>query len=142
MTDAALLGASRDRLLRGASRHPLAAVCAEGLARCGAENGTRLALLVSGGGDSMALLLLVAAIRERSDPSLDSIAVLTIDHGLRPEARDECAAAHALARELGIAEGTVKVHLAMVYRALGVRNRTESMYRVLSADAADAVARL
>lgn len=47
-----------------------------------------------------------------------------------------------IARELGIAEGTVKVHLAMVYRALGVRNRTEAMYRVLSADAAGAVARL
>jgi tRNA(Ile)-lysidine synthase len=102
VTDAALLGASRDRLLRAASRHPLAAACAEGLARCGAANGTRLALLVSGGGDSMALQLLVAAIRERSDPSLDSIAVLTVDHGLRPEARDECAEALALARELGI----------------------------------------
>ena len=47
-----------------------------------------------------------------------------------------------IARDLGIAEGTVKVHLAMVYRALGVRNRTEAMYRVLSADAAGAVARL
>ena len=47
-----------------------------------------------------------------------------------------------IARELGIAEGTVKVHLAMVYKALGVRNRTEAMYRVLSADAAEAVARL
>lgn len=47
-----------------------------------------------------------------------------------------------IARELGIAEGTVKVHLAMVYRALGVRNRTEAMYRVLAANAAGAIERL
>jgi DNA-binding NarL/FixJ family response regulator len=47
-----------------------------------------------------------------------------------------------IARKLGIAEGTVKVHLAMVYRALGVRNRTEAMYRVLSADAVQAIERL
>lgn len=47
-----------------------------------------------------------------------------------------------IARQIGIAEGTVKLHLAMVYRALGVRNRTEAMYRVLSADAAKAIERL
>lgn len=47
-----------------------------------------------------------------------------------------------IARELGIAEGTVKVHLAMVYRALGVHNRTEAMYRVLAADAGHTLARL
>lgn len=44
-----------------------------------------------------------------------------------------------ISRELGIAEGTVKVHLSMVYRALGARNRTDALYRVLAADAASAV---
>lgn len=44
-----------------------------------------------------------------------------------------------IAQDLGIAEGTVKVHLAMVFRALGVRNRTEAIYRVLAAGATSAV---
>ncbi|MBL8288056.1 MAG: response regulator transcription factor [Rubrivivax sp.] len=47
----------------------------------------------------------------------------------------------AIARDLGIAENTVTVHLAMAFRALGVRNRTEAMYRVLAADAVHAVER-
>jgi tRNA(Ile)-lysidine synthase len=51
----------------------------------------------------MALLVLAAAVRERTDPTLDSLAVLSVDHGLRPESRAECAAAIALAEELGIA---------------------------------------
>lgn len=93
---------SRERLLLAASRHPLAARCAEGLLRCEAHATDRLALLVSGGGDSMALLMLVAALRERNDAALDSLAVLTVNHGLRAEAGDECDAALALARMLGI----------------------------------------
>ena len=34
-----------------------------------------------------------------------------------------------IARELGIAESTVKTHLAAVYAALGVHNRTEAAYQ-------------
>ena len=44
--------------------------------------------------------------------------------------------AKLIARELGIAEGTVKVHLSMVYRALGARNRTDALCRVFEAKAA------
>lgn len=45
----------------------------------------------------------------------------------------------SIARTLGIAEGTVKVHLSMVYRALGVRNRVGALCRVLKADAVSAL---
>lgn len=45
----------------------------------------------------------------------------------------------SIARRLDIAEGTVKVHLSMVYRALGVKNRVGALYRVLQADAASAL---
>ena len=40
-----------------------------------------------------------------------------------------------------IAEGTVKVHLSMVYRALGVKSRVGAMCRVLQANAADVLDR-
>ena len=33
-----------------------------------------------------------------------------------------------IARELDIAEGTVKAHLSLAYRALGVHNRTEAVF--------------
>ena len=44
-----------------------------------------------------------------------------------------------IARQLGIAEGTVKVHLSMVYRALGARNRTDALCRVFEAQATAAL---
>jgi DNA-binding NarL/FixJ family response regulator len=44
-----------------------------------------------------------------------------------------------IARQLSSAEGTVKVHLSMVYRALGARNRTDALCRVFEAQAATAL---
>lgn len=44
-----------------------------------------------------------------------------------------------ISRQLGIAEGTVKVHLSMVYKALGARNRTDALCRVFSAQATAAL---
>lgn len=37
-----------------------------------------------------------------------------------------------IARTLGIAEGTVKIHLAAIYRALGVRTRAEAIVKLKS----------
>lgn len=45
----------------------------------------------------------------------------------------------SIARRLDIAEGTVKVHLSMVYRALGVKNRVAALCRVLQAGAGHAL---
>ncbi|MCE2881685.1 MAG: tRNA lysidine(34) synthetase TilS [Planctomycetaceae bacterium] len=97
----------RARLMLAASRHPLAARVARGLAIAGVGEHEPLLLLVSGGGDSLAMLLLVAAVRERTDATLGSLAVLSIDHGLRDESREECGVAMALARTLAIAQAEV-----------------------------------
>ncbi len=44
-----------------------------------------------------------------------------------------------IARQMNIAEATVKVHLGMVYKALGVSGRVEALCRVLQAEAATAL---
>ena len=90
----------RAELLLRASRHPLAALMRDALDACGVATDETLLLLISGGGDSMAMLLLAAAVRERTDPTLASLASLTIDYGLRAEARAECERAVSFARHL------------------------------------------
>ena len=90
------------------------------------NSGGRLALAVSGGADSLALLLLAA----RAFPG--QIQVLTVDHGLRAAAADECALVRRLAASLDIPAETLVLSLApggnvqararaARYRALGER---------------------
>ena len=62
-----------------------------------------LILAVSGGPDSTALMALVAAWQERP-PAL----VVTVDHGLRPDAADEAAMVAANAKRLGLPAQIVK----------------------------------
>jgi len=92
-------------------------------------------------------LLLAESVSQRSDPEelpREDLAGFVASE-LSPRQRQVLALAirglpaKLIARELAIAEGTVKVHLSMVYRALGARNRTDALYRVLAADAASAV---
>ncbi|MGH6726511.1 MAG: tRNA lysidine(34) synthetase TilS [Pseudolabrys sp.] len=66
-----------------------------------------LILAVSGGPDSIALMLLAARWRKALQTKPKLVAV-TIDHGLRPEAKREAAAAGRLARKLGIAHRTLR----------------------------------
>lgn len=66
---------------------------------CRLPEGTRILLGVSGGGDSQALLWVLAHLRSRLPFELLAHGV---DHGLRPEAGAELDLAEALARSLGV----------------------------------------
>lgn len=63
--------------------------------------GARIGVAVSGGPDSLALLLLAAAARP------GSIEAATVDHGLRVESADEAAMVAGLCSNLGIAHRTL-----------------------------------
>lgn len=64
-------------------------------------NEPAVVLAVSGGSDSVTLMVLAHEAREASSLSCRLIAA-TVDHGLRPEAADEARAVGALAEKLGI----------------------------------------
>ena len=66
-----------------------------------------LVLAISGGPDSTALMLLAARWRDASTAKPELIAV-TVDHGLRQEAKAEAAAVAKLARRLGVKHRTLR----------------------------------
>lgn len=65
-----------------------------------------VALAVSGGGDSMALLAAVLHYRRYKNLTA-SLIVLTVDHALRPEAAGEAAAVHAFCKQHDIQHQTL-----------------------------------
>ncbi|MFV0243757.1 MAG: tRNA lysidine(34) synthetase TilS [Qingshengfaniella sp.] len=69
-------------------------------AQFGADPPGRIGVAVSGGGDSVALLVLLADWARQQGVAL---AVATVDHRLRPEAAAEAAAVSRLAATLGLA---------------------------------------
>jgi tRNA(Ile)-lysidine synthase len=100
----------------------------------GLENLRGLVLAVSGGSDSTALLLLAArwaqALRKGRGRSPQLLAV-TVDHGLRPEAKREAAAVKALARRLAIAHRTL--HWRAVKPETGIQEAARiARYRLLA----------
>lgn len=73
----------------------------------GLENIPNLILAVSGGPDSTALMLLAARWRKglKKKPALLAV---TVDHGLRKEAKGEAAVVARLARNLGVAHRSLR----------------------------------
>ncbi|HOU91105.1 MAG TPA: tRNA lysidine(34) synthetase TilS [Polyangiaceae bacterium] len=76
---------------------------------CGIGRGTRLLVAVSGGGDSQALLDVLARLRQALD--LDLVAH-GVDHGLRAEAGVELDLARALAASHGVPFATTRLSVA------------------------------
>jgi tRNA(Ile)-lysidine synthase len=66
--------------------------------------GSSLGIAVSGGSDSMALLTLAAEYRDAAGVSLKAV---TIDHGLRPEAKDEARFVGNFCGAIGVAHDVV-----------------------------------
>ena len=74
---------------------------------CSAGGDTRtLGLAVSGGSDSLAMLALAAEIRTHEGGL--SLAAVTVDHGLRPEAAAEADQVGRVCRELGVPHSIVR----------------------------------
>jgi tRNA(Ile)-lysidine synthase len=92
-----------------------------------------LVLAVSGGPDSTALMWLAARWRKRRRRGPKLIAV-TVDHGLRPEARREAAAVKRLARRLGIAHRVLRWSGAKPKTGLQEKARA-ARYRLIAAAA-------
>jgi tRNA(Ile)-lysidine synthase len=95
-----------------------------------------LVLAVSGGPDSTALMWLAARWRKRRRRGPKLIAV-TVDHGLRPEARREAVAVKRLARRLGVAHRTLRWTGRKPTSGLQHKAR-EARYRLIAAAAARA----
>ncbi len=92
-----------------------------------------LILAVSGGPDSVALMLLAARWRD-SRGSAPKLVAVTVDHGLRPESKAEAAAVARLARKLKIAHRTMRWTGAKPQTGLQQAART-ARYRLLAAAA-------
>lgn len=92
----------------------------------------RLVLAVSGGADSLALMAAIARLRKRARLN---ILVATLDHGLRPEARQEVRHVYIQAQSLGLActVGCVSVGQQAKRRRWGLEETARHLrYRFLA----------
>src|SRR6476660_2594317 len=92
-----------------------------------------LIVAISGGPDSTALLWLIARWRKKLKAKPRWLAV-TVDHGLRKEARREAAQVGKLARKLGVPHRVMKWHGAKPKSGIQQKAR-QARYALLSAAA-------
>jgi tRNA(Ile)-lysidine synthase len=90
-----------------------------------------IGIAVSGGPDSLALLLLAAAARP------GRIEAATVDHALRPEGRDEAEMVQDLCRRLGVPHQTVAIEWLEKPRSAVQERARQERYRLLAAWAKD-----
>lgn len=89
------------------------------------ESGTPIGVAVSGGPDSIALLLLAAAER----PGL--IKAATVDHGLRPESVKEAADVAALCAKIGVPHQILPLNWSLKPKTGLQKKAREGRYRIL-----------
>ena len=89
------------------------------------EPGARLGVAVSGGSDSLALLLLAAAARP------GHVEAATVDHGFRPEARDEAEAVAAVCERLAVPHAILTARWTEVPEAAIQERARGQRYRLL-----------
>jgi len=87
--------------------------------------GARLGVAVSGGADSLALLLLAAAAR----PGL--VEAATVDHGLRPEARDEAEFVASICQRLSVPHAVLTARWNEVPQTAIQERARDQRYRLL-----------
>jgi tRNA(Ile)-lysidine synthase len=91
------------------------------------EPGTPFGIAVSGGPDSLALLLFACSARP------GEIAAATVDHGLRPESRDEAEAVADICEQLGVPHAVLAVEWDMPPDSAIQEKARQVRYGVLAA---------
>jgi tRNA(Ile)-lysidine synthetase-like protein len=129
--------------LLAAGRHPLTSIVQDRLQdRCAVPEGSALVIGVSGGSDSVALLLACAAMRDRSGDGLAVISptVVHVHHHLRDSADDDARFVQALCESLQIPCRIAHVNPAAL-RGNVAANARRLRYDQLAIAAIDAGAR-